>query len=90
MCSCHQQQLDQSWALFIITRWCEMLWWGSVDEDHLQLSSSSKKQLFTQCQLRITQNNRDETVEIDDNTPEVDSNDWKHSEGENKKQHALR
>ena len=48
---------------------------------------------------RITQNNGDEAVEIDGNTPEVDStsasaspssNDWKHSEGENKKQHALR
>ena len=46
-----------------------------------------------------TQNNGDEPVEIDDNTPEVYStsaspspfsNDWKHSEGENEKQHALR
>ena len=38
-------------------------------------------------------------VEIDDNTPETDStsasvspslNDWKYSQGENEKQHALR
>ena len=71
----------------------------SGDEDDPQLSDFSKKQLLAQCHLRITQNNGDETAEIDDNTPEVDStsafgslssNDWKRSEGENEKQHALR
>ena len=78
----------------------QMMWTeDSGDEDDPQLSDFSKKQLLAQCHLRITQNNGDETAEIDDNTPEVDStsafgspssNDWKRSEGENEKQHALR
>ena len=35
----------------------------SANEDDLQLSSFSKKQLLAQCQLRTTQNNGDETVD---------------------------
>ena len=70
----------------------------SPDEDDPQLSNFKNK-LIAQWQLRITQNNGDERVEIDDNSLEVDStsapaspfsNDWKHSEGENAKQHLFR